>query len=306
MLFRYREPAWYGFGLTLGLKNLARNGNSLGLKKTVGKIVQPINSYTRFPEYCFFAESITGFLQRTGGKRARILDVGSPKLLGLYLAARADVAVHLTDVSRLNVDEYVQLWNAVRGEAKGRAFFSVQDARGLAESSDTFDVVYSMSVIEHIEQDLLDPKAVSELMRVLKPGGQLVLSVPIGTNHVEQFTSGFTYEVGEGHNGQHFFQRIFDRATAQRSILDSLTPHVEDLRIQTVFRRPSARGYHALRSTIGDNIQGFLGFTNPLWSLLYNRHHTGLQVDFYSSYGPVRSSKDVYGDLLLSCRKRSV
>ena len=307
MLFRYGEPAWYAFGVTLGVKNLLKNGTTLGARKTFGKILQPINYYTRFPEYWFFAESIRMFLLTGGaGSQPKILDVGSPKLFGLYLAYHEPVDVHLTDISRLNVAEYVRQWNASRSRAKGRALFSLQDARSIAEADDTFDVVYSMSVLEHIEQDMRDPKAISELLRVLKPRGLLVLSVPIGTAHVEQFTSNFSYELHQAQDQQpRFFQRIFDRTTARQYIVDSLAPYVDDMRMQTMFRRRSAKSYHAFRSSMGDGVHGVLGFTNPLWSLLYNRHHTGLQVDFYSSYGSVRSPKDVYGDLFFSCRKRS-
>jgi SAM-dependent methyltransferase len=307
MLFRYREPAWYAFGTTLGWKNLLKNGNTLGAKKTVGKILQPINSYTRFPEYHFFAEAIGGSLRRTAGQasRPRILDVGSPKLLGLYLAYHEAVDVHLTDISRLNVAEYKWQWDAIRAKARGRVFFSLQDARNISEANHTFDVVYSMSVIEHIEQDLHDPRAISELLRVLKPGGELALSVPIGRSHVEQFTSRFSYEADQPQTQQaHFFQRIFDQETARKHIVEAVAPYVDDLRVYTIFRQPSASAYHAFRSSFGDSLHGALGFTNPLWSRLYNRHHTGLQVDFNSSYGDVRSPKDVYGDLFVSGRKR--
>ena len=144
-----------------------------------------------------------------------------------------------------------------------------------------------MSVIEHIEQDMQDPKALSELLRVLKPGGLLLISVPIGATHVEQFTSDFSYESNRVTDQQpRFFQRIFDRTTARRYIVESLGPYIDDVCLRTIFRRPSAQSYHAVRASIGDSLSGVLGFTNPLWSLLYNRHCDGLDIDFYSSLRP--------------------
>src|SRR5690242_20298390 len=52
--FRYQEPRYYFFGLKAGLRNLLQNGFALGAKRTLGKIAQPINWYTRFPEYYYF------------------------------------------------------------------------------------------------------------------------------------------------------------------------------------------------------------------------------------------------------------
>lgn len=308
MLFRYREPAWYGFGLRLGLKNLVRNGTRLGARKTIGKILQPVNSYTRFPEYDFFAESIGAFVRAGApGSPLRILDVGSPKLFGLHLAYHTEASVYLTDISRLNLDEYVVLWNTIESQAKGRALFSQQDARNLDAPNGQFDVVYSMSVIEHIEQEIHEPHAIAELLRVLKPGGRLLLSVPMGAKYVEQVTSNFTYDADEVDAARrpHFFQRIFDGTTIKQYIVDSLAPYVDDLQMRTVFRRRSALGSRASRMLASENLQGLLGFTNPLRSLLYNRHRAGLDDGFHASYGEVRSPHDRYGDFLLSCRKCS-
>lgn len=49
------------------------------------------------------------------------------------------------------------------------------DAEALPFQSDTFDMVVSLDTIEHVPDDY---KAVSEIRRVLKPGGYFVMNVP--------------------------------------------------------------------------------------------------------------------------------
>lgn len=49
------------------------------------------------------------------------------------------------------------------------------DARQLPFQSESFDVVTAMDIIEHIDQD---KTAMAEMLRVLKPGGRLLATVP--------------------------------------------------------------------------------------------------------------------------------
>ena len=49
------------------------------------------------------------------------------------------------------------------------------DARRLPFASNTFDIVTAMDIVEHIDND---KAAMSEIMRVLKPGGRVFVTVP--------------------------------------------------------------------------------------------------------------------------------
>lgn len=51
----------------------------------------------------------------------------------------------------------------------------VADARGLPFKDDTFDLAYSFGVVEHFENT---EKAIQEHVRVTKPGGKIVITVP--------------------------------------------------------------------------------------------------------------------------------
>src|ERR1700731_448243 len=114
----FGEFRFYRFGLKTGIANVLRNGLRLGFKKTVGKITQPINSYSRFPEYALMEQAIfTRLNMLSGSKPPKVLDVGSPKCFGLYLASSMKAELDLTDISPLNVNEYQIMWEAVRGGA---------------------------------------------------------------------------------------------------------------------------------------------------------------------------------------------
>jgi SAM-dependent methyltransferase len=302
-LFLHSELKYYAFGLRAGVANLLANGLQLGIRKTAGKITQPINSYTRFPEYYWFDRAISEHLARMpGGSRPAILDVGSPKVLGLYLGQRTSAELTLTDISELNVDEYKVMWRALEKKAKGKVTFSLQDARALQFPDAQFNIVYSMSVIEHIEGETGDSCAISEMLRVLKPGGLLVLSVPFGDKYVEQKRIGFSGAARRtGDRKVYFFQRIYDRGTLQSRILDNLG-ELKDIQLTTV-RRTHPRISRTFGS-LGENIRGLLGGMNPLLSALVNHSSEGIDASLATDYGEYHAARDVYGDVIVSGVKK--
>lgn len=298
---RFLEYDYYSFGLELGLRNLFRNGFGLGLRKTVGKITQPINSYTRFPEYFYIGRSIEGYLD--GLRRTiprKILDVGSPKCFGLYLASRLEAEVHLTDISPLNVDEYRLMWNSVRAGARGRALFSIQDARCLGFKDAEFDVVYAMSVVEHIEGDGGDTQSIREMIRLLKPGGLFLLSIPFGPQYLEQYRVGFSGAARKtGDCGKYFFQRIYSREALAERILAKAP--VQVVSIFSVWRRNNV--IRRFYGRLGENVRGAIGFANPLLSSLLNQACEGFYDSFETSYTFISSLGDNYGDLVIVGQK---
>ncbi len=302
-IFRYDEMAYYRFGLTLGSSNVLRNGFRLGLKKTLGKILQPINSYTRFPEYHFLGRHMERYLQGLGpGKRAKILDVGSPKCFGLYLAFHFDIEICLTDIDSPSVEEARILWSAIKHRARGEAVFSVQDVRALEYPQDVFDVVYSMSVIEHVEGETGDSESVREMIRVLKPCAPLLVTVPVGDRYVEQDRIGFQGAARETGNGKrYFFQRIYTPVTAEQRIFKA-APNATLQRVVTISRKTGMLS--ELYRHLGTDIRGALGCLNPALSVALNDSQEGV-FPVRSSYGDLHSKSDVYGDLMVALQKES-
>ncbi|MDR3708370.1 MAG: methyltransferase domain-containing protein [Capsulimonadaceae bacterium] len=63
-----------------------------------------------------------------------------------------------------------------RGQREGKQYRLVRaDIRCLPFADNSFDVITAMDIVEHIDHDAL---AVSEIRRVLKPGGYLLATVP--------------------------------------------------------------------------------------------------------------------------------
>jgi SAM-dependent methyltransferase len=353
----YREFAYYAFGLKTGARSFLRNGFGAGFRATASSLLQPVNSYTRFPEYFFLEEAVKGrafgsplargvyprastaeadpqakpgapaavaALVRDGrggsgcgkgngmnregrvpGRRLEVLDVGSPKLAGLYLASRYDLRLRATDISPLNVLPYARMWEAVRKKARGTIEFETQDGRRLTYADGTFDLAYALSVLEHIEGDGGDAAAVGEMLRVVKPGGRLVLSVPFGPKYIEQKIAGMAHSVERVRaSGLFFFQRIYDKRRIESNILDVAKRGGEILRIVTVFRRDSltAAAAHKIRG-LPESIVTALGFLNPFFSRALNQHREGIVDDFQSDYGLLHSFGDIYGDAVITIAK---
>ncbi|MHB8792447.1 MAG: class I SAM-dependent methyltransferase [Thermoleophilia bacterium] len=301
--FNYSEPEFYLFGLKAGLASAMKNRLALGGKKTIGKITQPVNFYSRFPEYHYFLAALEPFIRGNNGI-PKILDVGSPKLFGLYLAFTQKVELTMTDISSLNIDEYRIMWRGLSDRAKGSVHFELQDIRGLSYDSGLFDAVFSMSVLEHVEGDGKDSEAVGEMLRVLRPGGLLVFSVPVGERHQDQLrpTTGFDHQ-GAARAQDEFFQRVYSRATAEKMLLTPLSGEAVVQSYVTVARKPTSLLKKYLK--LGQGLRGFLGFLNPFLSVSYNRTLTDVSDPIPSEYGFRHSGADIYGDIICSSIKKA-
>ena len=287
------------FGRTLGLANWRSNGYRLGVMKTFCKIAQPVNSFTRIPEYLNFEIAISQIVAEHPGTRLTILDLGSPKLFGLYIAHFYPVDVILSDLNKKYLEEYEVLWDLIRLRAQGSVTFAVVDARHPPYPAHSFDIVYSMSVIEHIGGVRGDEEAIRQMRLITKPGGLLLISVPYGNHYIEQsILAKLSYgtsptEVGDGFV---FFQRIYDDEALARRILHPLgltTERILVARKQSMLMLVYRRIPLLLRAG--------LGFLNPLLSDSLNVY-VDTSGPVTSSYGEVHSIRDVYADMILYCR----
>jgi SAM-dependent methyltransferase len=299
--FRFDETKYYRFGLLLGIRNVLHNGFQLGVKKTAGKLLQPVNSYTRFPEYHFVESETMQHLRHLDLiERPKVLDVGSPKCFGLYLAFHFDIEIHLTDIDLPSMKEAELLWNGIKDQARGRAFFRVQDARALNYSDEEFHAVYSMSVIEHVEGTAGDSESMGEMLRVLKPGGLLVVTVPIGQTYLEQDRIGFRGAARETNDrNRFFFQRIYTPRKVEERIFNMASGATLEKAV-TVWRKGNA--VSKIYRRLGTNSRGLLGCFNPLLSVALNDSREGIFAA-PSDYGALHSTSDLYGDLMLAWNK---
>ncbi len=154
----------YLFALSVGVKLILRGMIVEGIKL----LLAPVGYWRFIPNAFTYRE----FLRLNN---PRILDVSSPKLPSVFFATRTEQEVHATD---LDDTRLFSRWKRV-ASALGLTnyFVEYQDARRLTYPDDSFDFVYSISVIEHIPDDG-DAVSLREFRRVLKPGGILVIQIP--------------------------------------------------------------------------------------------------------------------------------
>jgi SAM-dependent methyltransferase len=193
------ERVW-AMGLVTGFRTL-RKEPILGLKR----LVLPVG-YWRAAEFAYVFRRL-----RQYAPGSRILDLGSPKDLAAMLARYRGHHVVATDIMPEAVDlsrRYARA-QGIDGTGPGRVASEVQDGRDLRYPDDSFDAAYSVSVLEHIP-DRGDTMAVWELLRVLKPGGDLVGTVPYAARHYDSFVDHDVYERKHMGSRPIFFERHYD------------------------------------------------------------------------------------------------
>jgi SAM-dependent methyltransferase len=147
----------------------------------------------------------------------RVLDVGSPKLLALYLAERARCQVVATDLYGYFCNEYALL--ARLRALQGRLSLAVADGRRLPFRDASFDRVCSISVLEHIP-GAGDGDCIAEIGRVLRPGGRCVVTVPFWpAGRVDRRQPDFYWAEGPQDDGKVFFQRRYNEAQLRQRLI---------------------------------------------------------------------------------------
>lgn len=200
---------FHRFGRALGRRLLLRRpGEGLEL------LVAPVESVRCF-EFPFARESL-------GDRPGRCLDVSSPRLFSLHAALRggaasvtivnpdgADAARTSALVAALGLERVVDVVGA--------------DARFAAERPASFDAVWSLSVVEHIDGDYGDHDAVRWMWEALRPGGRLVLTVPVDRALRVETRDQDPYGTQRPMPaGGWFFQRLYDLASLQERIISAV------------------------------------------------------------------------------------
>jgi SAM-dependent methyltransferase len=205
-------------GVLVGLQTL-RHEPVLGLKR----LALPV-SYWRSVEFAYV------WRQLKLGAGARVLDLGSPKDLAAMLAQHRGYEVVATDIlpEAIALSERYARAQRLHGLGPGRVHSEIQDGRALTYEDGSFDAAYSVSVLEHIPDDG-DAAAIGELIRVVRPGGLVVVTVPFDRRYRETFVDGPVYERKQLASERVFFERHYDRTSLTARLFGTSAADVVDL-----------------------------------------------------------------------------
>jgi SAM-dependent methyltransferase len=248
--------AGFGIGARVLRKELV-----LGLKR----LALPV-SYWRAAEFAYVSRQLTIPLG------ARVLDVGSPKDLAAIFARERGFEVVATDIlpAAIALSRRYSTAQGLDGAGAGRVVSEIQDGRALSYSDNSFDAAFSVSVLEHIPNDG-DTLAIRELVRVVKPGGLVVVTTPYDLRYRETFVDGSVYERQQEAREPVFFERHYDEVTLQERLL---TPSGADLLDLQLWGEGSVR-VEGILSNLGPVRLPVSPFEAMLSAMFLRRVHPG-------------------------------
>ena len=185
--------------------------NNLAAKITNQSILRPID-YMRCAEF----DAILRGLDIAPG--TRILDVSSPQWFSIYLAKTfPSTQFDYCNIIDSEIEPYKKLCHHLRID---NLRYHKEDVRKLSFDSDSFDKVLSISVIEHIYPEQGgDNDALQEIKRVLKPEGEMLLTIPYKDYRNIVYIDGEVYE--RGAKEKNFYAREYDKEMFEELIEDS-------------------------------------------------------------------------------------
>ena len=152
-----------------------------------------------------------------------VLDVSSPRLFSAYMIARnPGMKIRIINPDPSDIAETKNLfgrWRVLTPSVE----IQCQYASDINDEPESFDLVYSISVVEHVLDDQ-ERDFLLSLWNLVKPGGSLVLTVPVAAQHQEEYRRSDTYSLGYPRNsrGDVFFQRCYSASSLRSRIFGAL------------------------------------------------------------------------------------
>jgi ubiquinone/menaquinone biosynthesis C-methylase UbiE len=270
-------------GAKLGLRSLSPALiRSAGAKRSLGFCIQPIEHWSRYPEMV----SVFEFFP-TDKANQLVLDLGSPKGISFHLVRAHSGRFVLTDIWDVAVREIAEL--ARRAPLAPNASIELKTADALALSEyqkDSVDVLYSISVLEHIApQDGLQ-RALKEFSRVLKTGGNCIVTMPVRPTYEAEYHDTPVYSQTETKAGKTFFSHYYDVAFLQNAIAQASQYGLKLEASRIILWKESWLPLR-LWTRVPQKVRGLLGVVNLLIAPWSFRAQDGLPSEKFDAAGDV-------------------
>jgi ubiquinone/menaquinone biosynthesis C-methylase UbiE len=169
-------------------------------------------------DYMRYAEFSAIYTRLSLKPGQRVLDVSSPQWFSIFLAHQYPL-VHFDYINI--IDSEIELYRKICDICGiSNIQYHREDVRCLSFNDHIFDKVVTISVLEHIypEKDG-DVKALTEIKRVLKPEGDILLTVPYKEKGNIVYIDGSVYE--RESQDKNFFAREYDQEMFNRMVENS-------------------------------------------------------------------------------------
>jgi ubiquinone/menaquinone biosynthesis C-methylase UbiE len=189
-----------------------------------------------------------------------VLDAGSGEGYGSSLLAEAG-----SSVTGIDKSEEAAL-HAAEKYARANLAYQVMDVTKLAFADNSFDVVVSFQVIEHLHDA---GKFLEEISRVLKKDGRAIIStttrktsgndLPAGGYHVKEYRSDEFMDLLDAHfeKAEYFGTQFKEKSDSRKLRLADLLVKLDVLRIRRLFPSPLRKNIvMSIEETIALEISG--------------------------------------------------
>jgi SAM-dependent methyltransferase len=134
-----------------------------------------LHNWSRIWEYPYSYQNIATYLSEQSLLTSKIADIGSGVTFFPFCIAKLGPSVICSDVDGVVARDMHRAVQVVE-HAPGNVCFRMTDGVRLPFKEDELDVVYCISVLEHVD----DPKVLAEeISRIVKPGGLFVLTIDL-------------------------------------------------------------------------------------------------------------------------------
>lgn len=229
-----------------------------GLKK-ISTLFKPIDA-VRFIEFSYIQKVLKTVPLPSN---AKILDISSPHLLAYWFSKKYQII-------KTNLDPVEARFISESAKLK----FKVENANNLSFPDNTFDLTYSISVLEHIWENY--HQAFKELMRVTKDNGLIYITIPVSNKHMVEWVDKCDYPLNHHNNGKDFFQYRFSEPDIEE-LIDSNT-QIQIIRKDIYWETCDGRYdrmNQLIQKSMGNEYLDFIKNTLLIWYYgltLFNRH----------------------------------